>query len=95
MPLTTEQQRDLGNKLARLQGHVQAMDRATRDALDADQRWRRAHRQHAELRAQIAAQYGPAAAPPRPVIRPDDNVLDAYEQTDVTARHTEPSSQER
>ena len=35
------------------------------------------------------------AAPTPMVIRPDANVLDAYEQTDATARHTDPTSQER
>jgi hypothetical protein len=64
MTLTTEQERDLGRKLAKLQGIRLQMESWTREMLRLDMQWRAAHAHELELRGMIVAAYGESAAPP-------------------------------
>jgi hypothetical protein len=64
MALTTEQERDLGRKLAKLQGIRLQMESWAREMLRLDMQWRAAHARELELRAMIVASYGESAAPP-------------------------------
>lgn len=64
MALTTEQQRDLGRKLAKLQGIRLQKESWAREMLRLDMQWREAHARELELRSMITASYGESAAPP-------------------------------
>ncbi len=64
MALTTEQQRDLGRKLAELQGLRMLKERGAREMLRLDMQWREAHARELELRSMITTSYGESAAPP-------------------------------
>lgn len=64
MALTTEQERDLGHKLAELQGLRMLKERGAREMLRLNVQWREAHVRELELRSMIVAAYGESAVPP-------------------------------
>lgn len=64
MALTTEQERDLGRKLAKLQGIRLQKENWAREMLRLDMQWRAAHARELELRSMIVSDYGESAAPP-------------------------------
>lgn len=64
MSFSPDQQHELGNQLARLQGIKLQIESWAREMLRLDMQWRTAHARYQELRSTIVATYGEAAAPP-------------------------------
>lgn len=106
MALTTEQQRDLAHKLTRLRAIDDEVRRHADAAITTGIRLQDARNRYHALHQVITGTYGRENAPApdlaihgprpgRPSSRPAVTVLDPYEQTDATARHTDPTSQER
>lgn len=60
---TLEAQRVLRQKLKRLEQFDKAMAHAAQDALTADNRWKEARKQYADLWAEIVEEYGESSAP--------------------------------
>jgi hypothetical protein len=107
MPKLTEaQMHDLAHKLTRLRAIDDEVRRHADDAITTGIRLQDARNRYHALHQVIIGNYGCENAPApdlaihgprpgRPSTRPAVTVLDPYEQTDATARHTDPTSQER
>lgn len=104
--LTEAQMHDLAHKLTRLHAVDEEVRRHADAAITTGIRLQDARNRYHALHQVITGTYGRENAPApdlaihgprpgRPSTRPSVTVLDPYEQTDATARHTDPTSQEQ
>ncbi|MEK7882947.1 hypothetical protein [Methyloversatilis sp. NSM2] len=106
MTLTESQMHDLAGRLTRLRAIDAEICTQIDELIGARIRLQDARNRYHALHQVITGNYGRENAPApdlaihgprpgRPSTRPAVTVLDPYEQTDASARHTDPTSQER